>query len=226
MPSVLITGASRGLGLEFARQYAADGWCVFATCRTPSAAQELCGLSGDVTVHPLDVSDIGAVDRLAKALKGEAIDLLVNNAGIFGPRDALVKPADYQEWESIFRVNTLAPYKISTAFLPHILRGQHKRIVTVSSRLASITENTGGSIAYRSSKAAINSVMKGWSHEVRAKNVTVVVVSPGWVKTDMGGPGARFTPQESVSSMRQIIAGLTLADSGRFIGLDGSDIPW
>jgi NAD(P)-dependent dehydrogenase (short-subunit alcohol dehydrogenase family) len=226
MPSVFITGASRGLGLEFARQFAADGWRVFATCRTPSAANELREVSGDVTVHALDVSDVEAVDRLAKCLDGEAIDLLINNAGIFGPREAPVTAENYQDWESIFRINTLAPYKVSTAFLPHILRGQYKRIVTVSSRLASITENTGGSIAYRSSKAAVNSVMKGWSHEVRPERITVVVLSPGWVKTDMGGPEARFTPEESVRSMRQVIAGLTLADSGRFIGLDGSDIPW
>lgn len=227
MPTVLITGASRGLGLEFARQYAADGWHVIATCRDPARARDLRGLGDTVDVFALDVTDHGQVQGLAKKLKRDPIDVLLNSAGIYGPRPVPFGGVDYGAWADVFRVNAMAPLKVCECFVDHVARSDLKRMVTVTSGMGSIGGNdSGGSYIYRSSKAALNQVMKTLSVDLRARGITVVVLHPGWVRTDMGGPSALIDAPESVTGMRAVIAGLGAADNGRFYNYDGTEIPW
>ncbi len=227
MPTCLVTGANRGLGLEFARQYAADGWKVHAACRRPDQAAALAKVEGDIHVHALDVTDFARVEALAKSLKGEAIDLLINNAGVYGPRTVTYDSVDYGAWCEVLRVDTMAPLKVSAVFLDSVARSKLKRIVAVTSKMGSMTDNTsGGSYIYRSAKAALNAVMRSLALDVKGRGVTVVVVHPGWVRTDMGGAGALIDAFESVAGMRDVISKLRLEDSGRFINYDGSEVPW
>ncbi len=226
MPSVLITGANRGIGLEFARAYAAEGWRVHATARRPAAARDLNAVPGDVTVHALDVTDDGAIAALAQALAGEAIDLLINNAGVIGP-DNSFGHTDSKGWLDTLRVNAIAPIHVLERFLPHLLRGKLKRAVTVTSKMGSIADNgSGGSYIYRSSKAALNAAMKSAAIDLTPKGITVAVFHPGWVRTDMGGQGASIDVQTSVAGMRRRTAALTPADSGHFFNYDGNELPW
>jgi len=227
MPTVLITGANRGLGLEFTRQYAADGWRVIATCRDPLKSQGLAPLQGNIEVHTLDVTDNAQIQALAKTLKKEPIDLLLNNAGIYGPRPAKLGGVDYAAWADAMRVNAMSPLKVSECFLDHIVAADMRKIVTVSSKMGSIGDNdAGGSYIYRSSKAALNAVMKCLSVDLKPRGISVAVMHPGWVRTDMGGPGGLIDADESVTGMRQVIAGLNLEKSGRFYNYDGAEIPW
>src|SRR5262245_39652977 len=226
MPTVLITGASRGIGLEFVRQYAADGWRVHAACRNPGKAAALKDIKGDVRVHALDVTDEGQIAALAKSLAGEPIDILINNAGIYGTRDSFGK-TDVDGWMSTLRTNTIAPVRVAEAFVGHLERGQRKLIVNITSRMGSIAENTSGaSYAYRSSKAALNMAAKSLSIDLRGRGITVVVFHPGWVQTDMGGSGAPVKPADSVNGMREKIASLTAADTGGFFNFSGQPIAW
>lgn len=225
--TVLITGASRGLGLEFARQYAADGWRVIATCRAPKQARALATLPGDIKVRPLDVTDATAVRGLARKLKSEAIDVLINNAGIYGPRDAAFGKVDFEAWQEAFRINVMAPMLISEILAEHVARSKKRSIVTITSRMGSIAlTDSGGGYIYRSSKAAANMVMKGLAATLEPRGIVVALIHPGWVRTDMGGAGAHLSPEESVSAMRRVIEGLGPKDSGRFFNYDGSELPW
>lgn len=230
MPTVLITGANRGLGLEFVRQYAQDGWRVHACARDPKAATALADLagasSGRVQVHALDVADFAQIERLGQALRDEAIDLLLNNAGVY-PRDEDFGRLDYAGWERAFRVNTLAPIRMAEVFLEQVARSQRRLIVNITSLMGSIGDNgSGGSYAYRSSKAALNMATKSMSIDLRDRGITAIVMHPGWVKTDMGGPGAPTEAPESVSGMRKVIERLTPADSGKFYDHEGDELPW
>jgi NAD(P)-dependent dehydrogenase (short-subunit alcohol dehydrogenase family) len=227
MPTCLITGANRGLGLEFAKQYGAEGWKVIATCRQPAQAEALNALEGEIEVHPLDVTDFARVEDLAKKLSGLPIDLLLNNAGIYGPRVVPYNTVDYAAWAEVFRVDTMAPLKISAVFSEHVAKSKLKRIVTITSKMGSIADNTsGGSYIYRSAKAALNAAMKSLAVDLREKQIIVAVFHPGWVRTDMGGPGATIEAFESVAGIRDVIGRLTLEDSGRFINYDGTDLAW
>ncbi|MEX1204441.1 MAG: SDR family oxidoreductase [Dongiaceae bacterium] len=226
MPSVLVTGGNRGIGLEFVRQYAAEGWRVHAACRRPETARELAAVEGDVAVHRLDVADDRQIATLAELLADEALDILVNNAGVGGPREGFGE-TDTAAWLEVFRANSIAPLHMAERFIDHLMRGRRKLIVSLTSRMGSIADNTGGGYyIYRSSKAALNAAMKSLAIDLAPRGVTVVVFHPGWVKTDMGGPGAQITPQASVAGMRKKIAALGLADSGRFFNYDGGAIPW
>lgn len=227
MPTVLITGASRGIGLEFARQYAADGWRVIASCRKPANAKALKAVKGKVAVDKLDVDDRASVRALAKKYAKDAIDVLINNAGIYGPRGMTMTTIDYDAWEQVLRTNTMAPLRVAAAFLPQVARSRKKTIATVTSWMGSIAANeAGGHYVYRSSKAAVNAVMKSLSIDVKAKGVIVALLHPGWVKTDMGGPDAAIAAPESVTGMRAVIAKLKKKDSGRFFNYDGTPMPW
>jgi NAD(P)-dependent dehydrogenase (short-subunit alcohol dehydrogenase family) len=227
MPTVLITGANRGLGLDFTRQYAADGWRVHATCRDPAAADALDTVAGDIVIHALDVADVASVEALAAALDGEAIDLLLNNAGVFGARDLAFGDVDYGIFAETMRINVMGPLMVAERFLPHVLRSEKKLMVSVSSRLGSIGLNDWGDhYIYSASKAALNSVMKSAAVDLADRGVTVIVFHPGWVQTDMGGPKADITPEESVGAMCGVIAGLTTANNGRFLNYDGAEFPW
>ncbi|MEE8272227.1 MAG: SDR family oxidoreductase [Alphaproteobacteria bacterium] len=226
MPTILITGAGRGIGLEFARQYGGDGWTVLATLRDPAKAESLLALEGHVAVMPLDVADPASVAILAERLGGTPIDLLINNAGVYGPRSTVLGELDYPAWQTVLTVNTLGPMRVTEAFLNHLRAGAQKKIVTVSSRMGSIAESSGGAYAYRSSKAAVNSVMKGLAAELAPEGFTVALFHPGWVRTDMGGPTAAVAPADSAAGMRAVIDRLGPADSGGFFDHDGTPIPW
>jgi len=225
--SVLITGAGRGIGLEFARQYAETGWQVHATCREPKSASELLTLPGEVTVHKLDVTHPKQIGHLQRELEGVPIDLLINNAGVIGPRERSIGNMDYDAWEEVLRINTLAPIRIAEAFLDNVLASDKKLIVSITSVYGSIgSNNSGGSYVYRSSKAALNATMRSLAIDLQDEGVTVVVFHPGWVRTDMGGPNATVTPQDSVAGMRALIDLLKPSQSGHFYGYDGAEIPW
>jgi len=231
MATVLITGANRGLGLEFCRQYAQDGWQVIACCRQPAQAQALLALAGQypgIQVEALDVADFAAIDALAAKLAAIQLDVLLNNAGVYGDnRTNAFGELDYPLWLQSFVINTQAPMKMAEAFLPQLLRGGQKLVVNVSSLMGSVTDNTsGGSIYYRSSKAALNAAMKSLAIDLKPQAIGVLTLHPGWVKTDMGGPNALIEKEESISGMRQVIARFTLGQSGDFIKYDGNVMPW
>ena len=229
MPSILITGANRGLGFEFARQYGADGWRVFATCRHPIAAaalQELVARAGMVRIIPLDVKNLESVRQAATRIE-EPIDILINSAGIGGNRDEKTGNVDYESWREVLNVNTMGPLRVTEAFVDHLARSERKLVVTITSGMGSITDNTsGGSIPYRSSKAAVNMVMRTVSIDLAPRGITSVVINPGWVKTDMGGSSAPVTPTESVSAMIGLIGKLGPTESGKFFNHDGREYPW
>jgi NAD(P)-dependent dehydrogenase (short-subunit alcohol dehydrogenase family) len=230
--TALITGANRGIGLEFCRQYAADGWRVLACSRYPEKSDELNKLASRnpelIKVHALDVADHVEIDRLAQILADESIDLLINNAGIYPESDKSgFGHTDYAEWIQAFRINTMAPLKMAETFAAQIARGKQKTIVTITSKMGSIADNSGGgSYLYRSSKAAVNMVVKSLAIDLKPLGITAVVFHPGWVKTDMGGPNAMISAEQSVSGIRKVISGLSTDDSGKFFGYDGQAIPW
>ncbi|MDD4914857.1 MAG: SDR family oxidoreductase [Methylococcales bacterium] len=229
--TILITGANRGLGLEFCRQYATDGWRVIAACRSPAGAAGLLALAGqypDLSIHALDVADFAQIDSLAEQLADEPIDVLLNNAGVFGDTAGRgFGNLDYAAWASTLQINTLAPVKMAEAFLPHVERGQSRLIASVSSLMGSLADNTsGGSLLYRSSKAGLNAAMKTLSFDLRDRGVAVLMLHPGWVKTDMGGRNALIEVEESIGGMRRVMADFSLEQTGSFIRYDGKPAPW
>ncbi|MCW8861281.1 MAG: SDR family oxidoreductase [Rhodospirillales bacterium] len=227
MPTVLITGANRGIGLEFARQYATDGWRVFATCRSGDGLGDIGMIEGDVEGLVMDVADHGQIDAVAGRLHNEPIDVLVQNAGVMGPRRQPFGGTDYREWETAMRVNVFGPMKVAEAFAAQVGRSEQKRMAFISSRLASMTENTSGAyFIYRSSKAALNAVAKSLSINLAGAGITSIILHPGWVRTRMGGPDGNLDPAESVSALRKLIAQSSPADNGRFLNVDGAEIPW
>ena len=226
MPTLLITGANRGIGLEFVRSYAGDGWRVHACCRHPEKAKALKAIPGDIELHRLDVTDGLRVASLARELAGEPIDLLINNAGVYHPRRGFGE-TDYDDWVEELKINTLAPMRMAERFVEHLAASERKLIVNISSGLGSIAlNNDGGSYMYRSSKAALNMVVKGLSADLGDRGIIVTAQSPGWVQTDMGGGQADLSPEESIVFMRKTIDNLTLAQSGHFFGHDGTERPW
>lgn len=227
MPTVLITGANRGLGLEFARQYAADGWHVLATSRDPDKAAALKALGARVAVHRLDVADLAATAALGRTLAAETIDVLIANAGISIARDmtAATVAANVEAWERSFRVNAMAPLALAGAFHAQVARSDERKMIAITSRLGSMGANgDGGLYTYRSSKAALNAVWRSFA--LSHPELIAVLLHPGWVRTDMGGRGALLDPEHSVASLRRVIANLGKDDSGRFYNYDGSPIPW
>lgn len=226
MPTMIVTGANRGVGLELARQYAADGWKVIATCRNPALPGGLSSLPG-VEVRGLEVDDPASITAFASGLAGTPIDLLINNAGIIGPdlsaqsKDGL----DPAGWAQTMQVNALAPVLLALALRPNLSSGS--KMVTLSSQLGSITETEAGSMyAYRMSKAAVNMGNRCLAMDWRDEGIICLVVHPGWVQTDMGGPKAPVPPVDSVAGLRRVIARATLSDTGGFFAYDGRNIPW
>ena len=224
MAHVLITGANRGIGRALAIELATRGHAVIAASRRPSAAPlDQPGLR-QLT---LDVTDQRSIDAAAEVLAGEPIDILVNNAGIFGPRGAGLGQIDDGAWQEVFATNVIGAYRVSEAFLPHLRRGQDKKLVTISSRMGSMGANTtGGEYIYRSSKAAVNAVMHSLAIDLADEGITVVVLHPGWVRTDMGGPGAALDAATSARGLADVILGLTPTQSGGFFNYDGTPLVW
>jgi len=222
--TVLITGANRGLGLEFARQYSAAGWKVIGTARRPDSASDLKAL--DVRVMQLDVTDQESVDRLASDLGNQSIDLLINNAGIF-PMAATLPEIDFDNITRTLAVNTIGPMRVTRALLPNLRRGDAKKIVNITSNLGSIADNTDGKFyGYRESKAALNMFTRSLAAELRDDGFICIVMNPGWVQTDMGGANAPLQAPESITGMRAVIDRLTPADSGTFWTHEGEQMPW
>lgn len=228
--TVLVTGASRGLGLEFVRQYSADGWRVLACCRDPESAsglKDVAASGGSTRIFKLNVLDTPRIIELAKELEGEPIDILINNAGLYGPRDQPFGSVDENEWLAVLRVNTIAPLKVAEAFVEHVASSRKRIMAAVTSFLGSIEDNTSGHYyQYRTSKAALNMVAKTMAVDLKHRGIISVLLSPGWVRTDMGGPGAPLVPRESVSGMRAILERLKPDDSGGFFHYDGEALPW
>ena len=217
MPTVLITGANRGLGLEFVRQYAAEGGEVVATAREGSA--ELDALA--VRVEALDMRDLDAVAGFGERI--EMLDLLIANAGMYGPR-SVTSAEDGEGWAEAFTVNTIAPFLLAQSVLPQVEAAGGK-LIAISTRMGSISNNdSGGFIAYRSSKAALNAAWKSLAIDTPA--VVCAVLHPGWVQTRMGGRSAPLEPEASIGGMRRVIAGLGPEQSGGFFSYDGSEIAW
>ena len=217
MPKVLITGANRGLGLEFARQYKNAGWDIVATARESSADLDAI----EVEVETLEMSDLDAVERFGKRF--DRLDLLIANAGTYGPREVRDAKAG-REWAETFVVNTIAPFLLAQSVLPAV-RSARGKLIAVSTKMGSIADNnSGGFIAYRSSKSALNSAWR--SLAVDNPDVVCAVLHPGWVQTRMGGSSAPLEPEESVAGMRKVIASLGPQQSGGFFAYDGAEVPW
>jgi NAD(P)-dependent dehydrogenase (short-subunit alcohol dehydrogenase family) len=223
MSTVLITGAARGLGLEFVKQYAAKGWKVHACSR---ASDGLKGVKGEIQHHKLDVTDYAAVKALAKQLAGEAIDVLICNAGVAGREATALGSIDPAAWHQTLEINALAPLMMAEAFVEHVARSKERKLVAISSQLGSITHNDGGWYAYRASKTALNMQWKTLSKDLASRDLTCVVLNPGWVQTDMGGAGAPLTIDQSVPAMVKVIDGLKPSQTGHFINYDGTEVAW
>lgn len=225
---VLITGANRGIGLEFTEQYAKEGWNVLACCRAPLNASNLNALANthtNIRVLKLDVADFAQIDALALQLKDEKIDVLINNAGIY-PESSLAD-SNSEDWLEAFKINSIAPLKMATAFTKHIANSELKKIATLSSKMGSMNDNTsGGSYIYRSTKTAVNMVMKSLSIDLMPSGVAAVTLHPGWVQTDMGGSNALIDTKTSVTGLRKVINDLELSNTGKFIAYDGKEIAW
>lgn len=237
MPTILITGANRGIGLEFTTRYAADGWDVIACCRTPDHAEALRTVAHahpQVTIEPLDVQDHPAIDALGNKYRGRAIDVLLNNAGIIGPLPIAEHAdrqsfgnMDYAIWRDVIETNTFGPLKMTETFVEHVALSEQKKIVSLSSTTGSMAEMSVSAIAYASSKTALNRAMTTVAGELKERGIIVALFCPGYVKTRMDAFGfALLEITDSVAGLRTLIADLTLEDAGTFTRYDGTPIAW
>ncbi len=225
MQTYLITGANRGIGLEMTRQALELGLRVIATCRDPSSATELAALDGALEVHALDVTDDASTQALVKKLGTVKLDVLINNAGYMASQQA-IDDMDYEQWVTSFDVNAIAPWRVSVAFAHRLQASSSARIATISSQMGSMERAGSDRVAYRSSKAAANMAMRTLALEWEPRGITVCMLHPGWVKTDMGGSNAALDPSESAAGLLDVIDGLTLKDTGRFLDHAGKSMPW
>ncbi len=236
MTTVLITGANRGLGLEFVRQIQAEGVTIHACCRNPDAATELNALAdasgGSIQVHRMEVSEPSQVQAVADALKGVAIDRLINNAGVLGtiidnPENSAFGSVDYGDWEETMRINVLSPFRVCETFVEHVAASDEKLMVFLSTHMASISElEDGGFYPYRSSKAALNLIVKGLSIDLKDRGIRTLALHPGWVKTDMGSQAAAVEIPDSIAGLCSIIGGYDSPRTAEFINYDNSPIQW
>lgn len=222
MPRVLVTGAGRGLGLELARQYEADGWEVIATVREPDKATELAALG--VRVEALDMRDFGALAAFPERLGGKPLDLFIANAGVSKAKWIRSRD-DAEDWQEVHAVNAVAPTLLAESLLP-LVEAAEGRMAAINSRMGSIDDSSGGYIGYRASKAALNAAWRALALGWRERPVTLVLLHPGWVQTDMGGPQAPLPADESVAGMRRVIAELPRSESGAFLDYRGAPVPW
>ena len=230
MATVLITGTNRGIGLEFAKQFIARGDTLLAPCRDIASATELDRLKVNnekLQIFELDVSSQESMESLPKKLEGQAIDIFINNAGIYGPRDSVFGNVSADEWAKVFQINAKAPMILTQLLIDNLRDGFEKKLIYISSKMGSIDDNKGGgSYVYRSSKAALNAVAKSIAVDLGNSGYSVAVLHPGWVQTDMGGPNALIDTGTSVSNMINVIDNLNTQNSGSFFNYDGVIIPW
>ena len=223
MPTLLIAGASRGIGLEFVRQYAADGWHVIATVRKEADAEQLRKL-GDVRVEFLDMRDMPALASFGERI-GEPLDLVIANAGIAGP-DKLRTAEEGKAFLDLMAVNAVAPTLLANALAANVISARGK-LVAITSQMGSIADNkSGGWLAYRASKSALNQAWKTLAAEMADQPISIAMLHPGWVKTDMGGRGAPLEAPESVAGMRRVIEGLSPAKKAAYLNYKGETLPW
>lgn len=234
MANIIITGANRGIGLALVKTYLLGGDRVFALCRQPQQADQLNELAasagGQLTVHTVDMADADSITTFAGSLNDTPVDVLLNVAGIVGGRtDSLLKApfseADFDDWRTAFEVMTIGPFRLTQAVLPNLIAANGK-VMIVSSQIAASTWPRGGLYAYGATKAAVNRLMRSLAFDLRDKGVTVALVHPGWVQTDMGGANAEITPQESAAGIKQVLDGLTLEDTGKFFKWNGEEHAW
>lgn len=226
--TILITGANRGIGLEFVKQYAENGDHIYATTRTPETAtalQQLASKHANVKILALDVAHVAEIQNAAKQLADIAVDILISNAGIYP--ESTFGNTDPQAWLQAFQVNTLSTYYLAEAFLPHLRRASQAKVIAMTSKMGSLDDNSsGGEYIYRSSKTALNMVAKSLALDLRDFSIAVATLHPGWVRTEMGGPNGLINTETSVSGLRKVIDDLTSEQSGEFIAYDGKSIPW
>ena len=223
MPRLLLTGAGRGIGLEFARQYAAERWSVVATVRNEAAAEQLRALRGDITVEFLDMRDHRALVAFAERIGGP-LDLFIANAGVTRPDGISAQDAD--GWLEVLDVNCVAPTFLAYNLAPKVVAARGK-MIAITSQMGSIADNaSGGWNAYRASKAALNAAWRSMAVEMRSDPVSIAMLHPGWVRTDMGGPGGTLDTAQSVTALRQVIDSLGERDKGLFLNHRGETLPW
>ena len=230
MPTLLITGANRGIGLELTKQYLEQGWDVHACCRKPKKAKELTRLAEKnkkLSIHKLNVVKEKQIGKLKKALKNKPVDMLINNAGVHALGASQFGQTEDEAWEEAVAVNLLAPMKMMEHFKENIAISDKKIIASMSSKMGSMDDNTsGGAYAYRATKAALNAVMVSAAHDLRHLGITCLILHPGWVRTDMGGPNGEISVEESATKLRKILDECEITDSGKFFDIDGTIIPW
>lgn len=254
VPTVFITGSNRGIGLEFARQYAALGWRVIATCRTPGKADDLAAVATkypNVTIGKLDIADHAAVDAIAERYSDLPIDVLLNNAALLGPRDdQALENLDYELFRRILEVNTIGTMKVTEAFTPHVVASEQKKIITLGSAAGStqMINPPPDFYAYRASKSALHLLMKNVSLELAERGVLVGLINPGLVDTRgfakigpddpvpedfaevvrliRSGALQLTSPEDAVGQMINLIENLTPEQSGVFLNADGQVLPW
>ena len=226
--TVLITGTNRGLGLEFVEQYSQLGWKVLACCRDLNNANELFNLQKkfpSIEILELDVGNLNDINVLSNKLKDRTIDVLINNAGIY--RSGTLGSVDPKAWIESFKINTIAPYILIEALISQIIKSDLKKIISITSKMGSIDDNTsGGSYIYRTSKTALNSMMRSLTHDLASKGISTLTLHPGWVRTDMGGANAWINSSESVIGMIKQIKKLSQENSGRYLDYAGKTIKW
>ena len=231
MQRIVVTGANRGIGFALTKQYAAsENSEIHACCRNPVKAKALQTLSSEcrahLVIHPLDVKDETTIRHLALELEALPIDLLINNAGIFGPKQQSAFDMDYVGWAETFAVNSMGPLQVAQHLMPSLRLSKEAKVVTISSQMGSLSRSSTGAYAYRSSKAAVNKVMQVLAEELRNEEIIVTLIHPGWVRTEMGGNNADISVDESANGICRVIRHLTMEQSGRFLQWDGSEHPW
>lgn len=228
MSTILITGIGRGIGLELARAFLLRGERVIGTLRDPDKAPDALNAfiaSGSLQLIALDVRDGASIAAAARQID-EPIDVLLNNAGIIGPQRQSTLDMDFDGFLETLQVNTLGPLRIAQAFLPNLKRAKQARIVTISSRMGSLSHAKSDRIAYRASKAAVNKIVQGLATDLQPEGIIAIAVHPGWVRTDMGGSGADIAVEESAAGLIRLIDGLSLEQTGGFFDWTGARLPF
>jgi NAD(P)-dependent dehydrogenase (short-subunit alcohol dehydrogenase family) len=239
MPTLLLTGANRGIGLELMKQFTPLGWTIHATCRDPASATDLRQIAdeakGRVTIHRLEATDHSQIEALGKTLSAVPIDILFNNAGVMEAKQRsyndmagtqTIDTLDWDDWMGVMRINVMAPARMSEVFADHVAKSERKVIAFVSSVMGSIAMTTGTWIHYRASKTAVNMMMRSMAADLRGRGITTVSIHPGWVRTSMGGPTAAVAPEDSAAGICRVVTGVTPAQNGHFLTFDGKELPW
>ena len=228
MKTILITGAGRGIGFALANAYLQQGQRVIATFRTAHAEQALKAIAhkGDLTVIPLEVTETASITAFAAQLEGQPIDVLINNAGVFGGEQQSIDNLNFDEWKQTLAINTIAPIEVTLAVLPNLRLAENAKVISISSMMASLTSNQPNYYAYRSSKAALNKAMQCLAHDLKTDGIVVCPIHPGWVRTDMGGSGADISVEECVAGLIPTIDQLTIAKTSQFWQYNGEPMAW